>query len=114
MSNAIGYVYAVSTDPEAEHGPLLGHFIYFGTSDFACTAIFPTSEEAWKANRTDAAYRECTCGKESTPVILHSTYGGGFSWDSMVCLPCGAITGYRNRWEQENEEEKNQPMFGWG
>lgn len=102
MSNAIGYVYSVPTesDPENEHGDLLGYFIYFGTCDTACTAIFPTSEEAWNANRTEAANAECHCNKSRSHVILHSTYGNGFSWESMACLSCKAITGYRSKWEE--------------
>lgn len=112
MSNATGYVYAVSDDQESEHGPLLGHFIYFGSCDTACTAIFSTEEGAWKANRTDAAYAECHCDKAATHVILHSTYGNGFSWESMACLPCGAITGYRSRWEEEADRfRENRGMW---
>lgn len=101
MSNAIGYVYDTpSTDSKLEHGETLGYFIYFGSNDSACTAIFSSADAAWKANRTDAAYADCTCDKASKHVILHSTYGNGFSWESMACFRCNAITGYRSRWEE--------------
>ena len=94
MSNATGTVYLPPPETSsAVSGDVVGYFMYQGTCDVACTRIFPTSKEAWDHNRTDEAYGDCTCGKESTPVILHTDYGGGLHWSSSACLQCKAITG---------------------
>lgn len=115
MSNATGIVYRhPPEDSREEYGERLGYYIYQGSSGTACTRIFPTEEEAWKANRTDRAYAECSCGQEPTPVILRSTYGGGFSWGSTVCLPCAAIVGWRGRFEEDEAEERKNRWGFWG
>lgn len=93
MSHATGFVYLPSTDPNQDYGGRVGYFIYNGTCDIACTRIFPTENEAWDTVRTPASHAKCTCGGEPTPVVLRTTYGGGFDWESKVCLVCKSIVG---------------------
>lgn len=84
MSHAQGTVYRPS-------GECVGYFEYDGTRDVACTAITPDRDTLSENWRSDANERDCTCGQPSVPVVLYSSYGGGFHWPATACLRCGAI-----------------------
>lgn len=97
MSHALGIVYDI------ERERTLGYFEYNGTCDFAMTAV-RTEEEIDRDWRTDANNRECVCAEPvEQPVILHSTYGGGFDWESTVCARCMTITGRLSEHAVEDE-----------
>jgi hypothetical protein len=74
-----------------EEARLLGFFEYNGTCDIVCTRVHPRVEgveQNWRADNQ----RECSCGEESQPVILYTTYGDGYHWPGRVCWKCEAIT----------------------
>lgn len=88
MSHAHGEVWAI------DGSKLIGRFEYNGTSDFATSAIAPSEAELKKNWRTPEHSRKCSCEpRGATPVILYSSYGGGFYWESTACLVCMSITG---------------------
>jgi hypothetical protein len=95
MSHASGEIWSPS-------GELLGYFEYNGTVDCVCTRVYPTFEqmdENWHADNS----RTCTCGGESSPVILYTTYGPGFHWPGKACFKCSAITDGTFEWEGEED-----------
>lgn len=99
MSHAHGKVLA------DEEGQVLGHFEYNGTADVACTRIAVSEDDMQRTWRSKDNMAVCTCGQPPSRVYLFTNYGSGFGWWSRACLQCRAITGPRNRFDAEDEEE---------
>lgn len=86
---------------------------YDGTVDIMVPALWDTQEEMsdhWR----ESIWNKCTCGNME-PVIIHSDYGGGFSWEGEACRTCKAINHehLESDWEAEKayREQRNNP---WG
>lgn len=71
---------------------VLGWFAYNTIPDQACTRIFPEWLDL-ADNWRDDIFRVCSCGVPPVPVLLYTSYGGGFYWPSEACLACAAIVG---------------------
>lgn len=82
MSNMMGEV--------IKEGKVVGYYEYNGTWDMARSDIHPT-EEAVIENWGEDCTHVCNCESKGEPVILYSSYGGGFHWPATTCLKCGAI-----------------------
>lgn len=83
MSHSMGTVYDTN-------GNVVAYFEYNGTSDVAVSHLCTTRDEVWETWR-EKTWRDCECGLQPQAAVLHSEYGGGFSWASRVCLNCRAI-----------------------
>jgi hypothetical protein len=84
MSHSMGEVWSADSK-------LLGYFEYNGTCDVARTRVYQTPDDV-SANWRGDNDRKCVCGGSGQPVLLYTTYGGGFCWDGRVCWNCMAIT----------------------
>lgn len=101
MSRAEGYVYG----PERRQ---LGWFLYDGTTDVAYRRIYLQREamiQAWDARAYADDWHECKCGGQAVPVVLYSTYGAGFEWESAACMHCLAITGATDRHPPSDDKD---------
>lgn len=87
MSHALGEV--------IKDGKVVGFFEYNGTSDIACSAVQKSVTDVTTYWRSPDNCRKCECGRAPESVILYSSYGGGFYWESTACFHCMAITGER-------------------
>lgn len=70
-------------------GKVVGFFEYNGTTDLACTRVFPTRDEL-DANWRGSVFADCRCGKPPADVILYTAYHD-FHWPGSACLACMAI-----------------------
>lgn len=74
------------------------HGEYDGTSDVMLPRMFRTPEERneqWRKQEWPKA--ECHHDKEGC--IVHSDYGGGFTWPGETCRTCLIFTGPHDPWE---------------
>lgn len=82
MSHAVGEVISGES--------VLGYYEYDGTSDRVLPAIWNSQDDVVNHWRNQPE-RFCRCGHEPIPVLLWSSYGGGFYWPGTACLECKAI-----------------------
>lgn len=104
MSHAMGRVY--------RDGKIVGYYEYNGTADVTCTRINTTEDEVNDLWRTDAAWRNCACGKPDVDVVLWADYGCGYHWPGKACLECGAITDGFSPYQDEEDYCRAFPKDG--
>ncbi len=75
-----------------DDGLLVGYFEYNGTVDVCCTRVQRAPEGVSAHWRSEGNSSACSCAGSGQPVVLYTTYGGGFYWSGRVCWNCMAIT----------------------
>lgn len=92
---------------------LVMHCEYDGTCDVMVPALWDTEEEMSQHWR-ESVWNKCTCGNME-PVIIHSAYGGGFSWEGEACRTCKAINHeHLELYWKEDKEYEEQRRNPWG
>jgi hypothetical protein len=108
MSKAVGEVWYLD-------GEFLGNFIYDGTTDSVIPGIYATGDEAWDGweNYGYISY-PCDPKHVAEPVIIYSSYGGGFWWRGTMCLDCLCLLPPLDNFEGRHATDGHPgEAFGW-
>lgn len=74
-------------------GKIIGYYEYNGTCDVLAGNLICDTEDAVHEHWREQPWSECPHAADShVPVVIYSSYGGGFYWDGKACMDCRIVT----------------------